>query len=132
MVIMCGVSTDGVVTGAVCTSSNETLGKEKTYGEVFADKNAEEVEATDIIAGATKTTEAYKNAVKDAPNTVIILGGGNVDIRTEEEILADNLSAALPAADGKFEKWFMVEALEGIDAVYVAENAAGYVFVTGE
>ena len=27
-VIMCGVSADGVVTGAVCLSSNETLGKE--------------------------------------------------------------------------------------------------------
>ena len=132
MVIMCGVSTEGVVTGAVCTSSNETLGKEKTYGEVFAAKNADEVEAVDIIAGATKTTEAYKNAVKDALNTAIILGGGSVDIRTEEEILADNLSAALPAAEGKFEKWFKVEQLDSIDAVYVAENAAGYVFVTGE
>ena len=35
MVIMCGVSKDGVVTGALCLSSNETLGKEKTYGENF-------------------------------------------------------------------------------------------------
>ena len=29
MVIMCGVNENGVVTGAVCLSSNETLGKEK-------------------------------------------------------------------------------------------------------
>ena len=40
MVIMCGVGSDGVVTGAVCLSSNETLGKEKTYGENFTDKDA--------------------------------------------------------------------------------------------
>ena len=54
------------------------------------------VEAVDTISGATKTTAAYKNAMKDALNAAIILGGGEVDIRTEEEILNDNLSAALP------------------------------------
>lgn len=132
MVIMCGVNSEGVVTGAVCTSSNETLGEEKTYGAVFAGKNAEETEAVDTVAGATKTTAAYKNAVKDALNTAVILGGGSVDIRTEEEILADNLNAALPEGEGKFEKWFKVDQLDSVDSVYVAENGSGYVFVTGE
>ena len=131
-VIMCGVSTDGTVTGAVCLSSNETLGKEKTYGENFRDKDAAGVEGVDTLAGATKTTAAYKNAVKDALNTAIILGGGSVDIRTEEEILADNLSAALPAGENAFTKVFLVDVLEGIDSVYAADNGAGYVFVTGE
>ena len=32
MVIMCGVDANGNVTGAVCLSSNETLGHEKTFG----------------------------------------------------------------------------------------------------
>lgn len=132
MVIMCGVKTDGFVTGAVCLSSNETLGKEKTYGENFKDKDVAAVDAVDTIAGATKTTEAYKNAVKDALNAVIILGGGSVDIRSEEEILADNLSTALPAGEKAFEKLFLVEDIEGFDAIYVAKNGAGYVFVKGE
>ena len=132
MVIMCGVNAEGVVTGAVCLSSNETLSKEKTYGENFVSKDAEGVEAVDTIGGATKTTAAYKNAVKDALNTAIILGGGSVDVRTEEEILNDNLSAALPAAEGKFEKVFVVEVLENIDDVYKAENGEGFVFVSGE
>ena len=131
-VIMCGVDSAGVVTGAVCLSSNETLGKEKAYGESFADKDAAGVDAVDIISGATKTTEAYKNAVKDALNAAIILGGGSVDIRTEEEILADNLDAAFPAGEKAFEKLFMVELIEGIDSVYEAVNKAGYVFVVGE
>ena len=131
MVIMCGVSSDGKVTGAVCLSSNETLGKEKTYGENFTDKDANGVEAVDTIASATKTTEAYKNAVKDALNTAIIMGGGTVDIRTDEEILADNLSNALPSGD-KFTKVFFAEVVEGVDAMYVAENKAGYVCVVGE
>ena len=98
-VIMCGVTGDGVITGAVCLSSTETLGKEKLYGENFKDKDAQGVESVDTITGATKTTEAYKNAVKDALNAVIVLGGGSVDVRSEEEILADNLSTALPSAD---------------------------------
>lgn len=131
-VIMCGVSTDGVVTGATCLSSNETLGKEKEYGAVFENKDAAGVDAVDTISGATMTTEAYKNAVKDALNAAIILGGGSVDIRTEEQILADNLAAALPAGEGKFTKWFATEEITGVDAVYTADNGAGYVCVIGE
>lgn len=132
MVIMCGVGSDGVVTGAVCLSSNETLGKEKTYGENFLNKDANGVDGVDTIAGATKTTAAYKNAIKDALNTVVILGGGTVDIRTEEEILTDNLSAALPSGDNKFTKLFLVDVVEGIDAIYAADNESGYVFLVGE
>lgn len=132
MTIMCGVGADGVVTGAVCISSNETLGYEKTYGANFADKDAAGVDAVDTIGGATKTTSAYKNAVKDALNTAIILGGGSVDIRTEEEILADHLAAALPEGEGSFERLFLVEVIENVDAIYAAENGTGYVFVMGE
>lgn len=132
MIIMCGVNAQGVVTGAVCLSSNETLSHEKTYGVNFKDKDAAGVDGVDIISGATKTTAAYKNAVKDALNAAIILGGGSVDIRTEEEILNDNLSAALPDGNKEFEKLFITEVIEGIDAVYAAKNKTGYVFVKGE
>ena len=131
-VIMCGVSADGTVTGAVCLASTETLGYEKTFGESFTGKDAAGVDAIDIISGATKTTSAYKNAVKDALNTAIILGGGSVDLRDPAQILNDNLSAALPAGEGKFTKLFIAEVIEGIDAVYTADNGKGYVFVIGE
>lgn len=132
MVIMCGVSADNKVTGAVCLSSNETLGKEKEYGVKFAGKDAAGVEATDTIGGATMTTGAYKNAIKDALNAVLILGGADVDVRTPEEILQDNLKAALPAGEGKFTKMFFTEKVEGVDAVYSADNGAGFVAVIGE
>ena len=131
-VIMCGVSADGTVTGAVCLASTETLGYEKTYGESFTGKDAAGVDAIDTISGATKTTNAYKNAIKDALNTAIILGGGSVDLRDEAQILNDNLSAALPAAEGKFTKLFIAEVIEGIDAVYTADNGKGSVYVVGE
>lgn len=131
-VIMCGVSADGTVTGTVCLASTETLGHEKTFGANFVGKDATGVDATDTISGATKTTRAYKNAVKDALNTAIILGGGSVDLRDPAQILNDNLSAALPAGEGKFTKLFIAEVIEGIDAVYTADNGKGYVFVIGE
>ena len=132
LIIMCGVSPDGTVTGAVCLASTETLGYEKTFGENFTGKDAAGVDAIDTISGATKTTSAYKNAVKDALNTAVILGGGSVDLRDEAQILNDNLSAALPAGEGKFTKLFIVEVIEGVDAVYTADNGKGYVFVMGE
>ena len=138
MVIMCGVNPDGTVSGAVCLSSSETLGKEKTYGGNFTGKDAAGVEAVDVISGATKTTAAYKSAVMDALNTATILGGGSVDLRDEAQILNDNLSAALPAAEGKFTKLFITEVIEGIDgietldAVYTADNGKGSVYVIGE
>ncbi|MBR6531310.1 MAG: FMN-binding protein [Clostridia bacterium] len=132
MVIMVGVNADGTVSGSVCLSSNETLGYEKTYGEGTKGLTVDTIDALDTVSGATKTTAAYKNAVKDALNSAIILGGGSVDIRDDAQILADNLSAALPAGEGNFEKVFVTEALTDVSAVYKATNGSGYVFVSGE
>ena len=132
MVIMCGVNAAGEITGATCLSSNETLGYEKTYGDSAIGYKADTIEGLATVSGVTKTTQGYKDALKDALNTAIILGGGSVDIRGEEEILADNLNTALPAGEGAFTPWFMTEALKDVSAVYVADNGAGYVFVSGE
>ncbi len=132
MVIMCGVDQSGTVTGATCLSSNETLGYEQTYGETAKGATAETVDGLDVISGATKTTEGYKNAVKDALNAAVILGGGSVDLRSEAEILQDQLSAALPDAEGKFTELFMTEEAADISAVYTADNGAGAVCISGE
>ena len=129
---MCGVNADGTVSGAVCLESTETLGFEKTYGDALVGKTSEDIETVDTISGATKTTAAYRSAVKDALNSAIILGGGSVDIRTEEEILAENLATALPSAEGEFTKLFFVEDIVGIDAIYMANNGTGAVCVIGE
>ena len=131
MVILVGVDANGTVTGATCLGSSETLGYEKTYGENFAGKALADVEAVDTVGGATKTTGAYKNAVKDAINTATIMGGGSVDIRTPEQILQDNLVAALPEGT-EFGKVFVTEVIEGIDEIYIEANGKGYVYVIGE
>ena len=128
MVIMCGIDKDGKVTGATCLSSGETLGYEKTYGEKVVGADAETIDGIDTVATATKTTLAYRNAVRDALSAAIILGGGSVDLRDEAQILNDNLSAALPSAEGKFIKEFLTVKLESGAAVYKAENNSGFVF----
>lgn len=128
LVVLVGVNAAGEVTGATCVSSNETLGAEATYGEKVVGATADTIEAVDTVAGVTMTTKAYRDCVKDAINTQIILGGGSVDVRSEEQIIADTL----PAGAGAFTLTFIPESLTSIDAVYVADNGAGYVFVSGE
>lgn len=136
MSIMCGISADGTVVGTKLLLSGETPSIGGVAAEKFAPtvigKSVSDIDGVDTVAGATKTTEAYRSAVKDALNAVIILGGGSVDLRTDEEILAENLSAALPAAEGEFDKYFFCEVVEGVDAVYTAKNGKGYVCVIGE
>ena len=131
LVIMCGISSDGTVSGAVCLGSNETWGLEKTFGEKLVGADATSV--VDVEAGATsKTINGYRAAVKDALNAAKIFGGESVEIRTEEEIFRDNLKEALPAANGEFDKTFFTEAIAGVDAIYTAKNGAGAVYVIGE
>ena len=132
LVIMCGIDKDGNVTGATCLQSTETLSEEKTYGEKLVGASIETIDGVDTVTGATMTTGAYKNAVKDALNAYTIINGGSVDLRSEEEILNDNLSAALSSAEGKFTEMFVTEDLGKIEAVYEADNGTGYVFVSGE
>ena len=136
MVLMCGIGADSTVVGTKLISSNETpaIGgaAANTFAPALVGKDVTTIDGVDIVSGATKTTEGYRSAVKDALNAVVILGGGSVDLRTEEEILNDNLSAALSAANGEFEKHFFVEVVEGIDALYMAKNGAGAVCIIGE
>lgn len=136
MVIMCGISSDGTVVATKLLSSNETpaIGgvAAETLSSALVGKDIDGVDTVDTVSGATKTTVAYRDAIKDALNAVIILEGGTVDLRTDEEILNDNLSAALTSANGAFEKHFFVEVVEGVDAIYTAKNGTGSVCVIGE
>lgn len=75
MTILCGINSEGSVTGAVCLSSNETLGYEKEFGQNMLGVNSSTVDSIDTISGATKTTEGYINAIRDALETFKELKG---------------------------------------------------------
>ncbi len=132
LVILCGVDSEGKVVGATCIASSETNGVEKDYGSKVTDKTLETIDSVDTVSGSTKTSLGYRNAVKDALNSFVILNGGSVELRSEEEILADNLKASLPSAEGKFTEVFITEDIGDISAVYSADNGTGFVYVKGE
>lgn len=136
LIILCGISSDGKIVGTKVISDQET----DSYDvKVFPD-----VEGTDgkykdmdlasfspyLVSGATLTSKAYGEAIKAVLQAYVIASGGEVDIRTPEQILQDNCNTALGSTDMTFNKWFATEVLDGVDAVYEAEN--GRVYVIGE
>ena len=138
LIILIGIDADGKIVGTKVIAEQET----DSYDvNVFP-----AVEGTDgaykgmdidsftpfLVSGATLTSKAYGEAVKAALQSAILAAGGSVDTRTPEQILQDNCNAALGTTDVKFTKWFATEIIEGIDAVYVAADNSGRVFVIGE
>ena len=129
LVVMCGVDAEGKITGTKYTASQETYGKEKELDGKYVGQKLDGFDAV-MIGGATKTSSGYGKAVKAALQAYTIMSGGSVDLRDPEEILNDNLNAALGTEGKSFTKWFAVEYLEGIDRVYVSD--AGVVMQVGE
>lgn len=137
-VAMIGVSADGKITGTKCITNTESSGfGADTIPTLDASghyngSDLTTIDGVDTVAGVTVSTKAYRAAIKDALNAAVILGGGSVDLRTPEEILNDNLNAALGSEGVEFDKHFFAEVVEGVDAIYVAKNGAGHVVVIGE
>ncbi len=129
LVIMCGIDTDGKITGAKCIASNETLSAESELGGKYVGLDATTLNV-DNVTGATLTSKAYRQAIEAALNAYIVANGGEVDLRTPEQILQDDLNAALGSEGKTFEKWFAVEELDGVSAIYYCD--AGYVMAVGE
>ena len=77
MIILVGISPDGVITGAKCTASNETYGAEKSFGDSLVGKDIDTLSEVNIVAGATMTSSGYRNAVREALNAFAIITGKN-------------------------------------------------------
>ena len=138
-VTMVGVSADGKVTGTKTITVKDSGGNGKDSATeipnmdangyyVGADINT--IDGVDTVGGVTVSTKAYRAAVKDALAAATILGGGSYV--SPEEMFQNNLNAALGTENATFTKHFFVEVVEGVDAIYVAENNAGYVVIIGE
>ena len=138
LVFLCAVDGEGTVQKIQHVSDSETSGyggvqlANGTIFSLFIGINSDTLGGVDTATGATITAKAVYAGINDAINAAAILGGEEVDTRTPEEIFLDNLNAALPAGEGKFTKLFITEVIEGIDAVYTADNGKGYVFIIGE
>lgn len=134
-VTMCGIDKDGKIVGVKCIKNAETPsyfapvvdaveGQNGYYGQTL------ESFSQISVANSTMSSDAYGKAVKDALSAFTIANGGSVDLRTPEEILQENCNTALGTTGVTFEKWFVIEAIEGVDAVYTSTE--GNVYVIGE
>lgn len=134
LVIMCGIDAEGKIAGVKHIVTNETYGFEAELNGAYVGDTIDSAELI-IATGATSksmTSLAYFDAVKASLQAAVIAGGGSVDVRNPEQILQDNLNAALGTTDVKFSRWIATEIVTGVDKVYAAEGGAGYVFVIGE
>ena len=136
LVIMCGISSDGKIVGTKVIAEQETDSYDvKVFPSVegldgkYKDMSLSDFEPY-LVSGATLTSKAYGEAVKAALQSFVIASGGEVDVRTPEQILKDNCNAALGTEGLEFTRWFATEVLEGIDAVYTCGE--GTVFAVGE
>ena len=141
--ILVAVNPDGVITAAKTVTTQETWGLEPELDELVKDKDASTI--IDVKAGVTSlTVNGYRGAVRDALNALITLGltDGEIDDRTPEQILQDNLNEALPEANGEFTK-VDVNVIDNdghiytyadldVDTIYEANNDAGFVYVIGK
>ena len=138
LIILIGIDTEGKIVGTKVITDQETdsydalvfPSVEGTEGS-YKGMNLDTFEPY-LVAGATLTSKAYSEAIKAALQSYVLASGGDVDTRTPEQILQDNCNTALGTTDVAFTKWFATEAIEGVDAVYVAADNSGRVFVIGE
>ena len=136
IVVMVGVDTEGKITGTKIISESESKGyKESVYNRVegvdgeYTGQTLETF-APVLQAGSTMTSNGFAEAIKAALQGYAIVNGGEVDLRTPEQILQDNCNAALGTADVKFTLWFATEVLVGVEKAY--ESESGFVFLIGE
>ncbi len=72
LVIMCGIDSEGKVAGAEYVSSSETLSAEVGLGEKYVGQTNPTF-TPELITSATKTTQAYADAIKAALDAYDIL-----------------------------------------------------------
>ncbi len=127
LVILCGIASDGTITGTTVVSSNETpsIGgkcEDKSYAGQYVGKTSA-LEGVAAISGATYTSNGYKNAVLDAFSAFYALTGGSMSY-SEDQLM----EMALPGIAEPYELDASVALPEGVQAVLVSSNGCGVVY----
>lgn len=128
LVIMIGIDGDGRIAGVKHIASKETYGLEGELNGAYIGDTSDSLELI-IASGATpgsKTSHAYYEAVKAALDAFTVANGGTVDLRTPEEILRDELRAALGDESAEFDPWFAYADV-GADKVYLERGGEAIV-----
>ena len=133
LVIMCGINSEGKITGVKDISSKETYGAEPMLNEAYTNAAPTADTLTMLIPTAAPskaplTTKAYYEALEAAFIAVTVAGGGV----TPEQQFQDDCNALLGTSGVTFTKWFRTEQIEGVDEVYVSSDNSGRIYKIGE
>ena len=126
MVIMIGINAEGQITGSKCLETQDTFGKEPEIDNSYNGQTLGDF-APNMIAGATMTSNGYRDAVSAALQSFTLASGGKLDpaIALEAKIAELAPGFVNPAA---------VDATGSFKKILKASNDAGfaYIFSDGE
>ena len=126
MVIMIGINAEGQITGSKCLETQDTFGKEPEIDNSYNGQTLGDF-APNMIAGATMTSNGYRDAVSAALQSFTLASGGKLDPAIVLEAKIAELAPGFvnPAA---------VDATGSFKKILKASNDAGfaYIFSDGE
>lgn len=126
MVIMIGVNSEGKITGSKCLETQDTFGKEPLIDNSYNGQSLADF-APNLIAGATMTSNGYRDAISNALQSFTLASGGKLDpaIALEAKIAELAPGFVNPAA---------IDASGSFKKILKAGNDAGfaYIFSDGE
>ena len=126
MVIMIGINAEGQITGSKCLETQDTFGKEPLIDNSYNGQTLGDF-APNMIAGATMTSNGYRDAVSAALQSFTLASGGKLDpaIALEAKIAELAPGFVNPSA---------VDATGSFKKILKASNDAGfaYIFSDGE
>ena len=126
MVIMVGVNAEGKITGSKCLETQDTFGKEPLIDNSYNGQSLADF-APNLIAGATMTSNGYRDAISNALQGFTLASGGKLDpaIALEAKIAELAHGFVNPAA---------IDASGSFKKILKAGNDAGfaYIFSDGE
>lgn len=133
MLYTVGVGQDGVITGIVITSYNETkdFGRE-SYPKSYVGKDSA-LNGVELVGGVTYSSTAFKQGVKDVFDTLISMGLINAGEKDDEQKLQELIDTLLTGAvspSGKASVEEYNSGAEWVKKAYAATNGTGYVLVS--
>ena len=124
MVIMIGINAEGQITGSKCLETQDTFGKEPLIDNSYNGQSLADF-APNLIAGATMTSNGYRDAVSNALQSFTLASGGKLDpaIALEAKIAELAHGFVNPAA---------VDASGSFKKILKASNDAGFAYISSD
>ena len=124
MVVMVGINSEGQITGTKCLETQDTFGKEPQIDNTYNGQSIADF-APNMIAGATMTSNGYRDAVNNALQSFVLASGGKLDpaIALEAKIAELAPGFVNPAA---------VDASGSFKKILKASNDAGFAYISSD